>query len=367
MTSSKRIYSIDILRFIAALAVVMYHYAFRGPLVGETLLEVEEISSYFKYGYLGVHLFFIISGFVILLSVQQNSVLKFVKSRIVRLYPAFWFCVLISFSCIYFLGQNYFKTSFLELFINLTMFNSFVGVKSIDGVYWSLHIELFFYFLILCYLLIRRIWPSFNEDRFILSWLILSFTTLIIDYDSHLILKLLKLILIFKYSSFFIAGMLFFKIYKRNHIKYKMLLVPTLFLSVYLEIESTQYMIEEFHTNFSTYITSLFIIGFYVIFYLITTGVFDVRNRLVYLKFGLLTYPLYLIHQVVGFIIFNHFVGAINDYVLLNVVILFMLIFSFLINKYIERPISEFLKRKLDFVFKYSNYNWRRIKPVQEL
>jgi peptidoglycan/LPS O-acetylase OafA/YrhL len=46
-----------------------------------------------RYGYLGVDLFFVISGFVVQLSAWDRRPPEFVVSRIVRLYPAFWIAV----------------------------------------------------------------------------------------------------------------------------------------------------------------------------------------------------------------------------------------------------------------------------------
>ncbi len=49
-----------------------------------------------KYGLFGLHVFFMLSGFVILLSAQGQDFRGFVVAGIVRLYPAFWICCTIS-------------------------------------------------------------------------------------------------------------------------------------------------------------------------------------------------------------------------------------------------------------------------------
>ena len=69
MKKINRIYQIDLFRFIAAVCVVLYHYLFRGWAADNMSdLSFNKIGHFFKYGYLGVNLFFIISGFVIILS-----------------------------------------------------------------------------------------------------------------------------------------------------------------------------------------------------------------------------------------------------------------------------------------------------------
>ena len=76
MKKNNRIYQIDLFRFVAALSVVLYHYLFRGW-AADNMSDVNfsEIGHFFQYGYLGVHLFFIISGFVILLSIKHKSII----------------------------------------------------------------------------------------------------------------------------------------------------------------------------------------------------------------------------------------------------------------------------------------------------
>ncbi|EAQ8060912.1 acyltransferase, partial [Salmonella enterica] len=84
-----RINEIDLLRFVAAMAVVFFHYAFRGYAAdGMSIMPYPSLAPVSKYGFLGVQLFFMISGFVILMSASHGSIQNFTISRMVRLYPA---------------------------------------------------------------------------------------------------------------------------------------------------------------------------------------------------------------------------------------------------------------------------------------
>lgn len=93
-----RLLVLDGLRLGAALMVVAYH------LVGDKIgVWQPSAASHFgllhsvsQYGFLGVQLFFIISGFVICMSAWGRSVGDFFVSRVVRLYPAYWFAVLVT-------------------------------------------------------------------------------------------------------------------------------------------------------------------------------------------------------------------------------------------------------------------------------
>src|SRR5699024_10591942 len=92
-----RLRAMDALRLLAALAVVLFHFTTRdhGRWGAQLPHEVfPALSHVVRYGYAGVHLFFTISGFVILMSVWGRSPRQFVASRISRLYPAFWVAVL---------------------------------------------------------------------------------------------------------------------------------------------------------------------------------------------------------------------------------------------------------------------------------
>ena len=123
--SSRRLYQIDLFRFIAALMVVLFHYTFRGFIASSSILEFPLLGFLFKYGYLGVDLFFIISGFVIYMSIEKSNVYGFVKSRIARLYPAYWFCDSLSLSVIYLYGGKVFNVSLSHYLVNLRMLNGF--------------------------------------------------------------------------------------------------------------------------------------------------------------------------------------------------------------------------------------------------
>ena len=80
-----RLQELDALRGVAALCVAFFHYT------NGTFLY----NLVFKFGGTAVDLFYMISGFVIFLSVVNAASWKeFVKKRIARLYPTYWICLL---------------------------------------------------------------------------------------------------------------------------------------------------------------------------------------------------------------------------------------------------------------------------------
>lgn len=142
-----RIRTLDLLRFIAALGVLGYHYFYRGIKTGKVEGLGFQDEVFFQYGYLGVNLFFIISGFVIFLSLNRyQNALTFIKNRVIRLFPTYILSLCITLS-VFFLVLNEVPFDMKTLVSNFFMINWIFKLKSIDGVYWSLHIEWIFYFL----------------------------------------------------------------------------------------------------------------------------------------------------------------------------------------------------------------------------
>ncbi|RZA28395.1 MAG: DUF1624 domain-containing protein, partial [Lysobacteraceae bacterium] len=91
--SGIRFHEIDYLRGFACLCVVAFHWFSRGPNLGLMPgVEFPQAEAVARYGYLGVHLFFMISGFVILMSAQGATPRSFAAARAARLYPALWVC-----------------------------------------------------------------------------------------------------------------------------------------------------------------------------------------------------------------------------------------------------------------------------------
>ena len=151
----ERIPELDALRGIAALAVAVYHYTARydelyrhtpGLLGGWE--HTHEVMSYGRYG---VQLFFIISGFVILMSVSRaKSAGQFAVQRAARLYPAFWVACAATWLIVEWCGLKGRQVSGAVLGLNLTMAPMWFKpvapwVWYVDGAYWSLKEELLFY------------------------------------------------------------------------------------------------------------------------------------------------------------------------------------------------------------------------------
>ena len=152
----KRLELLDYGRFFAAIIVVLFHYTFNGINNGKisSISYIPLVVDITKYGYLGVELFFMISGYVIFFSAKSGDASKFAVGRALRLYPAYWFGVCFTSLFALLWGGDLMAVQPLQIAVNMTMLQSFLGVKHVDGVYWTLVYEITFYCAVLVFLVL---------------------------------------------------------------------------------------------------------------------------------------------------------------------------------------------------------------------
>ncbi len=138
-----RLLELDVLRGVAAVAVVLFHYTVRyAQLYGYPTAP----DLVLTHGYLGVEFFFCISGFVIFMTLDSTKrPLDFVVSRASRLWPAYIAALLLTFTAVHLFGLPGRQTSAAQALVNLTMFQELLRVPHVDPAYWSLQVELIFY------------------------------------------------------------------------------------------------------------------------------------------------------------------------------------------------------------------------------
>jgi peptidoglycan/LPS O-acetylase OafA/YrhL len=141
-SSSNRIRGLDGLRGLAALAVVAFHYFYHGP---GLYPEIGRQYGWASIGDEGVRLFFLISGFVIAMSLTGSTLRRFAIKRFIRLYPIYWICAAVTFTAVTIWGLPGREVDLKAGLLNVTMLQNLAGALNIDGVYWTLTIELLFY------------------------------------------------------------------------------------------------------------------------------------------------------------------------------------------------------------------------------
>ena len=185
--ASSRILFLDGLRCVAVSAVILFHYFSRWtqPWNSENLYPYgDAFWRYFRLGFYGVPLFFMISGFVITLSLYRCSTFQeFVIRRLARLWPTMLLCSLVTLTLTSILPNHNFHVSPLGLLPSLTfidplIFNRLFHTRSfdwIDGSYWSLFVEVRFY-------LIAAVLFFWKPNRFSQSFFCFSFVILGLEF-----------------------------------------------------------------------------------------------------------------------------------------------------------------------------------------
>lgn len=329
-----RFIELDALRGIAAIIVLISHYSWAYHHYFNIL---KPKSFYFKYGDWGVQFFFIISGFVIFMTLEKvTSVKNFALARFFRLYPVYWFCMFLTLIFLYFLPvPNWGPFSFFVIVKNLTMLQGFMRTDHIDQVYWSLCIEVVFYAIMGFIFYFKKI-KQIEIVCFI--WLFLSLVVVYFDFPLK---KYLVAILILKNSPLFISGIMFYKIRNRiatiwNHL---IIIASFIIFSLILFTDKRQTEID--------FIPFLLLLIVFATFYHLMYNNSNILRNPILLFLGSISYPLYLLHNVIGYSIITRIrMYTSNIFIYTGITTVFSIILAYLVSKYLEKPLMRFYKSK---------------------
>jgi peptidoglycan/LPS O-acetylase OafA/YrhL len=208
-----RLEVLDSFRAIAILAVLVHHFFSRWAPPDHPRDLYRYAASYPQWldlGALGVQFFFMISGFVIFMTLERCShVLDFWARRLARLYPAYLAATALTFALANTLGPPEFASTPLDAVIGLAFLTTFVpGTRFVEPAYWSLVVEMQFYFWVgLLYALARA--------RFVAAWICFVLLGLVAwlagEWEAlHAVRSVARYVLLAPYMPQFTAGMAFF-------------------------------------------------------------------------------------------------------------------------------------------------------------
>lgn len=312
-----RLHFVDFLRGVAILLVVLIHLS----------QFYTQIFNFSKYGYLGVQIFFILSGFVLPLSMKDNQYkvkyfFKFLFKRIIRLEIPYFFALIISILFLYLKKED---NNWTNLFLsNLTYTAGVLNMKWASGVFWTLGIEFqFYFFLALLYLFF------FNHSRYIFITIFL--TILFISYfvkDGNIL---------FYWFPFFGLGIILFR-YKSFNLDINTLCFLSLITLILI---------------FVKYGIPYLLISILTIAFIFINFYFNLKlssNFIV--KIGKISYSIYLVHLLIIQLFFYFFkikgIGN-SEYFTMTICILFVLVFSFLFYLLFEKY-SKKLSHKIQYI-----------------
>jgi peptidoglycan/LPS O-acetylase OafA/YrhL len=286
---------LDAVRGIAALMVVLFHYTVRyAALWGDPGAPFRA-----TFGYLGVQVFFGVSGFVILMTLERSrSAADFVIARASRLFPAYWVALLATFAVLLAFPLPDRVLSWPQALVNLTMLQAFVNVPHVDGVYWSLEVELVFYAWMLA--IFAAGWMR-HARALMALWLGLSIATLLAALLLHRgVPTLASRYLLVEYSAFFCIGAAAFLDFRARRIAR-----PTWGLFALSGVAAG------LAGGFPGLVVAAAIVLLFALLVRRKAGLLDAAP-LVFL--GTISYPLYLLHQNIGYVILRNLRAQGVDY-----------------------------------------------------
>ncbi|WP_426511495.1 acyltransferase family protein [Dactylosporangium sp. McL0621] len=351
-----RLAALDGMRLVAALLVMLYHYVgtpHSNLWVHPNRAVFGRLYDLANYGYLGVQMFFFISGFVICMSCWDRNLKDFFVSRVVRLYPMYWVAIAISFVVVH-LNRNVADASGVirapknlsDLLVNLTMAQDALYVNSVDAVYWTLWAELRFYLL---FAIVVAFGLTFRRAlAFAVLWLIAAVVCSNVDNP------LIQMIVQPMYAPYFITGILLYLIHRFGSTPLLWGLVAvTLLVCQHQVLLDTRHFNQFLHVRMKWTFSMVLVGGFFLVLALAALGKLSWAKWRWLTVAGALTYPLYLLHQDLGVITIRRLKGTIAPWPLLAGMILAMLILAFLCHRLIEKPFAPRFKRLL-----YSGMNF---------
>ncbi|OPC82585.1 hypothetical protein B4N89_18040 [Embleya scabrispora] len=345
-----RLAALDGLRFLAAVMVMLYHYAgfesgdetraWDGRSAAELL---PGLSRFAAYGWLGVELFFLISGFVICMSSWGRTLGDFFRSRVVRLYPAYWVAILLSAVVLRLWPTVRHAPRPSDVLTNLTMLQQPLGVPLVDGVYWTLWAELRFYLLFALVVGFGRGVTYRRTVLFCVVWTVAIVSAAGAHDD------LLQGVTEPRYAPFFIGGVALYLVrrFGPDPLLWGIVGMSWL-LAQNSAVEEMPRRVDANPPHLSATICMALVTVFYALMIALALGKLDRVSWSGLTTLGALTYPLYLLHENLGWTLIHALYRPGRPaWPVLAAVTVTMLISAWLLHRLAERPMSKALDKAL--------------------
>jgi peptidoglycan/LPS O-acetylase OafA/YrhL len=332
--TARRLIELDSLRGMAALVVVLFHFTtFHEKDVG----FAGRPSLDFWWGDNGVEVFFVISGFVIFMTLDNTKRgLDFVVSRFSRLYPAYWAAILFTTATVLLAGFEQYYRSPGELVVNFTMVQRLPGLatRDVDWSYWTLYTELLFYLAMLGLFVtgqIRRI-EAYLVAALIGALVFPALEMIVADApaDSVEAAAVRSIQFVVPFAPLFVAGICLHRLWTGTKPRTAAAILAAAVATAWLTLTGVKVV---------AMLSAIVTIG------LILTG----RARLLRLRpfvwLGGISYSLYLVHSTAGraVIVRLEAIGWSADAAIV-VALAFAFAAAILINHYVEKPAQSWLR-----------------------
>lgn len=274
-----RLRELDALRGIAAIAVVLFHYSVR---FHELFPRAPHVPVALMIGHYAVLLFFAISGFVIAFSLSRvEGVGDFAVRRFARLFPAYWAAMALTLIVEYGAGVRALWVSPAAILANMGMMQGFLFLPGVDGVYWTLEIELSFY---ISMALLWRVGLLRRTELVLAFWLALHWANDLYPF----LPSRLALLMVVDPIPFFAIGMIAHRLWSgERHWREQLPIAAWLLLVVGLSETADILAVAA---------------GLLALFAALARGRIGFLTHPLLLWFGAISYALYLVHHNIGFV-----------------------------------------------------------------
>ncbi len=340
-----RLVALDALRLLAAVGVLVYHFTARRTSAWgdeQDTLIAPAVTQWASYGSLGPELFFVISGFVILMTAWGRTTVAVVASRIGRLYPSYWVAVLLTGFLLLVVWPQGKEIGVGQVAVNLTMLQSVVGVEHVDGVYWTLWTELRFYVLV--GLLVLAGVTRRGVLAVALAWPPLALVV------QHLGVRDLAELLIADYAPLFAAGMALYLVHRDGHTVGPWIAVGVnTALAVGIRLGPTVRGLERTTgsepSSVGIALALAACVGLVALVALVPMPWLD---RPWVVAAAALTYPVYLVHQYWGLWVISRVVAHAPAWVAVLAATAVSFLLAWLVHRVVEAPYAPVLRRRVD-------------------
>nr|WSS68845.1 acyltransferase [Streptomyces sp. NBC_01175] len=344
-----RLHALDALRVVAALAVLAFHFtgvdaatkANWGENPKELFPWLFPVTSYGSYG---VQLFFLISGFVICLSAWDRTPGQFVRARFLRLFPAYWFSAAVAFVVWRTLPDGS-RTgpSISESLTNLTMLQVPLSAQHLVGAYWTLWAELTFYLIFLVV-----IWKGLDYRRVsVFCWLWLLASVLIQQKGNQV--PVLGIFAQPLNTALFVGGIAMYLMYRFGpDLKLWGLLAASWLVMQSDLVEHADGLRHDRGMDRQPYVALALVTAFYLLVLAVALHRLDRVRWGALPALGALVYPLYLLHEELGWALIRNLYGHLGAWPTLVVTTAVILLAAWLLHRLVERPSQRWLRARLE-------------------
>jgi peptidoglycan/LPS O-acetylase OafA/YrhL len=336
---NKRNPNLDLLRFLAANFVVLQHLVY---IEWGGVGHLGKLRPFGDLGYLGVDVFFAISGYVISLSASGKTPQVFLAARFIRIFPGLIFAGILSSICV---QSSYapIHTSIFGDISSIFLLNSPTGTQFSNPVFWTLAYEFKFYIIISILLLLKK--NSLLDLRIAsMIWLFVAF---ILGPNPD---GVLGAIFMPNYAPCFILGIILSSLKsKRELIQFTPVLVVSIILAINTRIQEWKTFPLYRQQWHSATLTSLTLFLLLMVFVVTTRVQFRSKKyEGIAYRLGMYSYPIYLLHftpmlTLVSALYFktHHAIASvIFSYI-------FMLATAIIFAEIFEPKLKNFLRKKM--------------------